>query len=217
MNLAQLATTRRTAKAFDPAKPIPEEVFAELLVWLRHSPSSVNSQPWHFAVARDARGRERIARATQGPHAYNAPKIAKASHVVVCCVRTDLDEAYLAALLAQEERDGRYPAPEAKEAYRKSRAAYADLHRSGKKDLRPWMEKQVYLALGGLLLGAAALGLDACPMEGFDADLLDQELGLGARGLASVALVALGTRGADDWNAKLPKSRLPADAVFSFL
>ena len=217
MNLSKLATTRRTAKAFDPAKPIPEEIFGELLVWLRHSPSSVNSQPWHFVVARDAQGRERIARAAQGPHAYNAPKIAQASHVVVFCVRTDLDAAHLAALLAQEERDGRYPAPEAKEAYRKSREAYANLHRSGKNDLRPWMEKQVYLALGGLLLGAAALGLDACPMEGFDAELLDQELGLGARGLAGVALVALGTRGAGDWNAALPKSRLPAEAVFTFL
>jgi nitroreductase len=31
------------------------------------------------------------------------------------------------------------------------------------------------------LLGAAALGLDACPMEGFDADVLAGELGLGPK------------------------------------
>ena len=77
------------------------------------------------------------------------------------------------------------------------------------------MERQVYLAVGGLLFGAAALGLDACPMEGFDADLLDAELGLRERGLAAIALVALGGRGPDDWNAALPKSRLPAEAVFT--
>jgi len=79
------------------------------------------------------------------------------------------------------------------------------------------MEKQVYLALGGLLLGAAALGLDACPMEGFDADVLAGELGLGAQGWRPLALVALGFRSADDWNAALPKSRLPAATLFTDL
>ena len=52
-------------------------------------------------------------------------------------------------------------------------------------------------------------------MEGFDAELLDAELGLRERGLAAIALVALGGRGPDDWNAALPKSRLPAEAVFT--
>ena len=62
---------------------------------------------------------------------------------------------------------------------------------------------------------AATLGIDACPMEGFDPRVLDEELGLRARGLSSVALVSLGYRSADDFNAKLPKSRLPAETVLS--
>ena len=68
-----------------------------------------------------------------------------------------------------------------------------------------------------LPLTAAAAGIDACPMEGFDPRILDEELGLPARGLASVALVALGYRGAGDWNARLPKSRLPRDAVLTII
>lgn len=217
MHLSQIATSRHTAKAFDPNQIIPEAVFAELRALLRHSPSSVNSQPWHFVIAATAAGKARLARATPPPYAYNGPKILNASHVVVLCARTDMDEAYLATLLEQEELDGRYPAPEAKEAYRKARAGYVDLHRNDRQDLPHWIEKQVYLALGTLLLGAATLGLDACPMEGFDARKLDEELGLRAQGLASVVLVALGTRGEDDWNAKLPKSRLPAHALFTDL
>jgi len=50
-------------------------------------------------------------------------------------------------------------------------------------------------------------------MEGFDPRILDEELGLPAKSLASIALVALGYRSAGDWNARLPKSRLPRDAV----
>ena len=54
-------------------------------------------------------------------------------------------------------------------------------------------------------------------MEGFDAQLLDAELGLAERGLTSTVLVALGYRSGDDFNAKLPKSRLTEAALFTEL
>ena len=216
MNIAHLATTRRTAKAFDPRKPIPAETIGQLRTLLRHAPSSINSQPWHFLFAASDAAKARIARATPPPYAYNGPKILDAPLVVVLCARTDIDDAYLETLLARERQDGRYPDDEAAAKQRASRRFYVDLHvRRG--DLRAWMEKQVYLALGALLLGAAALGLDACPMEGFDADLLDAEWGLPEKGLSAVAIVALGHRGAGDWNAALPKSRLPDEAIFTDL
>ena len=217
MDIAQIATTRRTAKAFDPAQKIPPAIVDQLRILLRHSPSSINSQPWHFILAATDAGKARVAKAAVGPYAYNAPKIRNAPLVVVLCVRADLDDAHLAAILAQEEKDGRFPAAEDKEKQRLARAAYVELHRNIRRDVPHWMEKQVYLALGALLVGAAALGLDACPMEGFDPDALDRELGLAARGLAPVALVALGYRGPDDWNARLPKSRLPAESLFTHL
>ena len=214
MNVAQLATTRHTAKGFAPDRPLPEDVREQIRVLLRCSPSSINSQPWHFVLAASADAKERLARAMPPPYAYNAPKARNAALVVVFCVRADLDDAHLDALLAQERRDGRFPDDAAAANQAKSRRAYLELHRS-RGDVRAWMEKQVYLAVGGLLFGAAALGLDACPMEGFDPDLLDAELGLRERGLAATALVALGWRGPDDWNAALPKSRLPAATVFT--
>ena len=214
MNVAQLATTRHTAKGFAPDRPLPEDVREQIRVLLRCSPSSINSQPWHFVLAASADAKERLARAMPPPYAYNAPKARNASLVVVFCVRADLDDAHLDALLAQERRDGRFPDDAAAANQAKSRRIYLELHRQ-RGDVRAWMEKQVYLAVGALLFGAAALGLDACPMEGFDADLLDAELGLQERGLAATALVALGWRGTDDWNAALPKSRLPVAAVFT--
>jgi nitroreductase/dihydropteridine reductase len=79
------------------------------------------------------------------------------------------------------------------------------------------MEQQAYLALGTLLLGAASLGLDATPMEGIDRDALDRELGLADRGLRSLVMVSLGYRSDSDFNAALPKSRLPAERVFTHL
>ena len=66
-------------------------------------------------------------------------------------------------------------------------------------------------------MNAAYLNIDACPMEGFDQVALDNALGLGKRGLTSVVLVSLGYRSDEDFNAKLPKSRLPASTVFDLL
>ena len=99
----------------------------------------------------------------------------------------------------------------------KGRSFYVGLHRNDLKDTQQWMEKQIYLALGTLLLGAATLEIDATPIEGFDHNILDQELDLQAKGLKCVVLAALGYRGAEDFNAKLPKSRFPADSVVSEL
>ncbi|WP_157270019.1 oxygen-insensitive NAD(P)H nitroreductase [Azohydromonas aeria] len=217
MNVLATAQRRYTTKAFDAARRIPDATIAELKELLRHAPSSVNSQPWHFLIAGDAAARERIAKATQGGYGYNASKILDASHVIVLAARRDLDEAFLEHLLDQEERDGRFQAEGAREGQRKSRAGYVALHRDELKDLPHWTQKQVYLALGTLLLGAGALGVDATPMEGFDQQLLDAELGLREKGFTSVVLVALGYRGQGDFNAGLPKSRLPADEVFTTL
>ena len=216
-NIAKVATTRHTCKAFDPAKKIDAGKVDALCTVLRYAPSSVNSQPWHFVIAASDAGKGLIAQATQGGYAYNEPKVRNASHVVVLCARTDIDEAHLAAVLAQEDADGRFVSAEAKAGQNTSRSFYAGLHRNELKDASVWMEKQVYLALGTLLQGAGALEIDACPMEGFDQAKLDEVLGLRERGLTSVVLVALGYRSELDFNAKLPKSRLPAEVLMTLI
>ena len=216
-DIARIATTRHTCKAFDPARKIDASKVDALCSVLRYAPSSVNSQPWHFVIAASDEGKGLIAQATQGGFAYNEAKVRNASHVVVLCARTDLDENHLTAILAQEDADGRFASPEAKAGQNTSRSFYAGLHRNELNDASAWMEKQVYLALGTLLQAAAALEIDACPMEGFDQAKLDEVLGLRARGLTSVVLTGLGYRSELDFNAKLPKSRLPVASLITVI
>lgn len=217
MNIAQLVTRRYTTKAFDPARKIAGELMEQLETLLRFSPSSTNAQPWHFVIASTDEGKARIAQAAQGFFAFNEAKVKNASHVVVFCSRAVLDEAHLQAVLAQEERDGRFANPDAKAGQHRGRSHFVNTHRFELRDAHHWADKQVYLSVGSLLLGAAALGIDACPIEGFDSVVLNEVLGLRERGLTSAVIVALGYRAADDFNAALPKSRLPADAVFTRL
>lgn len=217
IDIARIAAARHTCKAFDPERKIAPADIAALRTVLRNAPSSVNSQPWHFFIAESEAGKARVASATQPDYAYNTPKLLNCSHAVVLCARLDFDEAHLAAILEREDRDGRFPKPEGKAAQNNLRRHYVALHRDELKDLSFWMQKQVYIALGALLQGAAALGLDACPIEGFDKEKLDEALGLRERGLTSVVLTALGYRSAEDFNAKLPKSRIDEACVFTLL
>ena len=215
LDVVQYARARHAAKAYDPTRQVPPPLIEQLRALLRLTPSSVNSQPWHFVVASTDAGKARIAKATHGAYAYNAPKILNASHVFVLCTHHTLTDAHIDAVIEQEARDGRLPSPEARQTRRESLLGYADAHRYARRDAQTWMEKQTYIALGFLLLGAAELELDATPIEGFDNAVLDRELGLPARGFISNALVPVGYHGADDFNAKLPKSRFPAETLFT--
>ncbi|MBD8545006.1 oxygen-insensitive NAD(P)H nitroreductase [Oxalobacteraceae sp. CFBP 8755] len=217
MDILSAAKKRHTAKAYDSARRIPEDVMQKVYDLLRNSASSVNSQPWHFIVANTPEGRARIAKATQGGYVYNAAKVNDASHVIVLCARVDMDESHMDALLEQEERDGRFRDAQARAGQDATRRGYVNQHRYGTKDVAQWLEKQVYLALGTALLGAATLEIDATPMEGFDQKILDAEFGLNEKGLTSLVLVSFGYSSPADFNAGLPKSRLTQEATFTFI
>lgn len=142
MDIARIALARHTCKAYDPARKIPAAQIEQIKTLLRYAPSSVNSQPWHFFIASTDAGKAQVAKATPDgtPYAANTPKIKNASHVVVLCARTEIDEAHVARLLAQEEKDGRFPTPESKEMQNKGRSFYVGLHRDG-KDMATWAQK----------------------------------------------------------------------------
>lgn len=215
MNIVQNAKSRYSTKAFDSSIELSDEQIIAIKELLRLSPSSVNSQPWHFIIASSSSAKERIARATQDDYAFNEQKILNASHVLVLCTKESIDEAYLNLLLENEERDGRFANEEAKQGQRNGRNHFVNLHQTQLKDTSHWMEKQVYLNLGSLLLGASTLGIDAVPIEGFDSKILDDEFALKSKGFKSSVIVSLGTRSQKDFNALLPKSRHAESYLFS--
>ncbi|MGF1726153.1 oxygen-insensitive NAD(P)H nitroreductase [Photobacterium nomapromontoriensis] len=217
MNLIEVAKARYSTKEFDSEKKIPAEQFEQIKALLRLSPSSVNSQPWHFLIADNDDAKMRLSKGTQGLYAFNEPKVLNASHVILFCAKTDITDEYLQHLLDTEEKDGRFATPELKNMMSGGRAMFVGMHRDELKDAQHWMEKQVYLNMGTILLGAGALGIDAVPIEGMDAAILNEEFGLVEKGYTAVALIAMGYHKDTDFNAKLPKSRLPEDEIVTLL
>lgn len=217
MDTLVTAKTRYATKAYDAEKKIPQTQFEKLLEVLRFSPSSVNIQPWHFLVAESDEAKQRIASALTGNYVYNAAKVLHSSHTLVFCTRTDISAEYLEQLLQQDDASGRFKDEAAKQGQRDTRHGYVEFYRNELKNLSSWMENQTYLALGQLLFAAGLEGIDATPMEGFDRDTLNKEFKLTEKGLKASIIVALGYRSDSDFNAKLPKSRLPDEVVFTRL
>jgi len=217
MNLIKTLNWRYTTKDFDPNKTISDDDMKQIKALLRMSPSSTNIQPWHFIIATTQEGKERIAKGSQGFFHFNEPKILNASAVVLFCSRTSADEAYLKHVLEVEDKDGRFPNEKIKNGMHQGRNVFANIHKYDLKDLQHWLEKQVYLNIGNFLLGVAALGIDATPMEGLDMKALDEEFNLRAKGFTAVTAVSLGYRTDKDFNStdKTPKSRLPESEVFT--
>ena len=213
-NFVELSKNRYTTKAYDANQKIPQEVFEQLCTVLRYSPSSVNSQPWHFFVASTDASKEKI---ILGINEFNRSRVMNSSHTIIFCARTAFSEEHLNNLLLQEEKDGRFPSARNKMEQDAGRRGFVGRNNMTPESLLLWESKQIYLAMGSLLYAAASMGIDSTPIEGFDAVVMDDVLGLKEKGLTSVVVTSLGYRSSEDFNAQLPKSRLPQEQLFTCL
>jgi nitroreductase len=202
--LAQLKW-RYATKKFDPTQRIAPDLWAKLELAAIHAPSSYGLQPWKFVVVTDPAVRAQLL-----PVSWNQPQIVDASHLIVFAAKNPPTVADVEAYVARIAQV-RGVTAESLDGYKQmmlgsvSRMDAAAAHR--------WAARQVYIALGVFLSAAAMLGVDACPMEGFQADKYDEILGLKEKNLSSVVIATAGYRAADDKTAALAKVRFPVDEV----
>ena len=78
-----------------------------------------------------------------------------------------------------------------------------------------WASKSTALACQNLMIAAEVLGLNTCPMEGFDGQRLARYLGLSRKRQEIVMVIAIGKKSAG-YTAQ-PQWRRPIDATVTFL
>ncbi len=197
---------RYATKQFDPNRKISAQDWAAIEDALLLTPSSGGLQPWKFIVVTDP-----AVRAKLSPASYGQPQIPNASHLVVFAAKKNFNEADVDAFISR--------AAATRGVSIESLAPFRDMLVGGivramdEQARDAWARNQAYIALGNLLTSAALLGIDACPMEGFDRAQYDEILGLKAQGYASAVIATVGYRAATDQNASAPKVRFPKDQV----
>ena len=198
---------RYATKKFDASRKLTQDDVHELLEALRLAPSSFGLQPWKFLVVTDAKTREQLRE-----HAFNQPQITEASHLIVLCARTDMDEKHVGRFVESIASTRGIP-KESLDEY--AQVMVGSVSGRPREHLIEWSKRQVYIAVGFLLSAAAQKRIDACPMEGFDSAKFDEVLGLREKNLTSTVLCALGHRGEDTYSGA-KKVRFGREDVMEF-
>lgn len=209
MDILKQLNWRYATKKFDLTRTIPPQDLHVLTEALRLSPSSLDLQPWHFVVISNKELREKLKPITDGQ-----AQATDASHMVVLCIKNKIDESHIDAHI-RSSAEARGVSVESLQKYRERLLTTPET--KSPATYRHWATAQAYLAAGMLLATAAYMGIDSCPMEGFDAKAYDKELGLKKRGLHAVLVITLGYRSMDDERATTKKVRFDRSDVISQL
>ena len=157
MEFRDIVMQRYATKKFDGRK-VPEAKMQELYDMIRFAPSAVNVQPWKIKVVTDQKVKEQLK-----PAAWDQEQITTCSHLLVFCANTDLRD--LITRLERSMRERKIPDEAVKMVIGIAENFFLKLPPDQQL---VWAQHHVFLALGNALNGAKALGLDSCPMGGFD-------------------------------------------------
>jgi nitroreductase len=193
---------RYATKKMNPALSVATEKVERILEAARLAPTSSGLQPYEIVVVTSKEVRERIK-----PIAWNQGQVTDSSHLLVFAAWDNYTVERINHMfdLTNDERGFKN---EGWENYRQQllgsypqRPAEVNFQHAA---------RQAYIGLSAALIAAAFEEVDSTPMEGFDPKALDEILGLGARGLRSVAILPLGYRAVEgDWLVDLKKVRRP--------
>lgn len=205
---------RHACKTFDPGRKISEEDFRFILETGRLSPSSFGYEPWRFVVIQDMNLREKLLVPTWGAKG----QFPTASHVIAILVRkedmrpgSDYTERFMREV--QKLPD---------EAIVRRTTFYRQFHETDFRLQEPralfdWSCRQAYIALANMMSAAAMIGIDSCPIEGFNqegAERVLTEAGLLEEGRFGLAvMVAFGYR----INPQPLKTRRPMEEVVKWV
>jgi len=201
-DLVAALSWRYAVKKFDTTQKIPAPTWSALERALVLSASSYGLQPWRFVVVTDPAVRQNLRAAS-----WNQSQITDASHLVVFCRKIEVSPADVQKYIDRIVEVRKAPAA-ALEDYRKMMVGSVSNPASlPGGDMVTWTRSQTYIALGQFLASAAVLGVDACPMEGFDPKAYDEILGLSKEGFLPVVLATAGYRSSEDGFAAMAKVR----------
>ena len=227
---------RRAVKRFEPVEISPD-TREQILNAARHAPSSFNSQPYRFYWVENAEPKAAVARLCLGQM-----PAATASALMVAIA--DIGSLTATSLSQLQWMRTRSEFTEAKiRDYERTTKIGRILFMPGpfgifgavkwglfwllnvwkimgippvfRRDQFKWATKSTSLACENLMIAAESLGINTCPMEGFDGRRLLKYLGLSARYHEIVMVIAMGKRA--QTYVEPPQWRRPLHTTVSIL
>ncbi len=207
---------RHACKEFDAERKIPKEDFDVICEAARLSPSSFGLEPWKFVVLGNAELKEKIL-----PVCWGAKKqMPTASHYMILLARKKAEllpgSEYMQGILKDVQHlEGDVLWEKEKRIsnfYKDDFKIYGD-----ETAMFFWAARQVYIALANMMMAAAYMKIDSCPIEGFIRDELEEILSregvLDREKFGVCCMAAFGYRK----NAQPEKKRRDKSSVFEWI
>lgn len=209
MSLIDDLNWRYATKRFDSTKKVSKEDLRTVKEVIRLSASSYGLQPYEVMVIESQELKEKLR-----PACWNQPQLEEASAVFVFCNKSKVSEHDINEYVKLKAQTQGLKVEDLK--------GYADfmVGKICKQDeawQSNWTARQAYIALGNLLMSCANLKIDACPMEGFEAPVVDEILDLKAKGLTTAVIATIGYRSKEDQTADQKKVRKAEENLFTHL
>ncbi|MFM9277479.1 NAD(P)H-dependent oxidoreductase [Paenibacillus jiagnxiensis] len=196
---------RHACKVFDTSKKISDDDFHFILETGRLSPSSFGLEPWKFVVIQEAALREKLRPVCGGAQG----QLPTASHFVIILarrrggLRSDSDH------VIKMMKDIQHMPEEVVQFASRIYKSFIETElEDNDRLIFEWACKQTYIALGNMMTAAAQIGIDSCPIEGFDqkqvTSILQQEGIINSNEFGVACMAAFGYRQDDP---KRPKAR----------
>lgn len=203
---------RHACKEFDATKKISDDDFSFILETGRLSPSSFGLEPWHFLVIQNPALRETLVKVAWG----GQKQFPTASHLVFILARKShfmrYDSEYVDGFMVNVQKLPPEIVEMRKGFYEVFQAKDFNLLES-ERAMTDWATRQTYIPLANMMTAAAVIGVDSCPMEGFDREKMDAllaaELGMDRDKFTLACAVGFGYRK----EAPMAKTRQELEAV----
>lgn len=204
--ITELLNWRYATKKFDATKKLTDEEVKTLKEAVNLTASSYGLQPYRVLDVQTPELREQLKAA-----AFGQSQITDASQLFVFTAFNDLTDQHIDEYIALSAATKNIPL--------EAISGYGDFIKSvftprSASDKHNWAARQAYIAVGNLIDAAASMGIDSCPMEGFDPSAFDKILGLEGTDASTVVVVTLGHRAEDDQAQFAPKVRKPLEQMF---
>lgn len=200
--LSQLNWRYATKKFSD--KKVSDENISTIKNTIRMSPTSFGLQPFHVVVVTNPELRTQLRAA-----AWDQAQITDSPHLFIFCARNDFPnriESYMNNT-AEIQGTDRVNLQGFTDMITGTVAMYGDR-------AIDWAAHQTYITLGFGLAACAELGIDSCPMEGFDRTQFEKILEL-PEYLKVQVVMAVGYRDETDSAITRPKVRFPESDLFT--
>ena len=170
MNYLEILKFRHACKIFDESKKIGAGEFDFILEAGRLSPSSTGLEQWDFLVVQNKELREKIKAVS-----WNQAQITSCSHLVVILAKIKeikVGSSYIDKMIARRA-DKNIEAIAARQKF-----FLLSNFKNDDELTFQWSHEQCMIAATNMMNAAASLGIDSCPIEGFDRHALNEILGL---------------------------------------